>query len=56
MSLKFTELCCLLIDLIEDKEGRKNIGKVARNGVKKYTGEVVKNDWFNLLENGDLNE
>ena len=45
-----------IIDLIEDKEGRKNIGKVARNGVKKYTGEVVKNDWFNLLENGDLNE
>jgi glycosyltransferase involved in cell wall biosynthesis len=44
-----------VIDLIEDKDVRKQIGKAARAGVKKYTSDVVKDDWFNLLENGDLN-
>ena len=37
-------------DLIENKEERKRIGKVSREGVKKYTCDVVKEQWFNLIE------
>ncbi len=37
-------------DLINDKEERKKIGKVSRLGVKKYTCEVVRKQWFDLIE------
>lgn len=37
-------------DLIENKDERKRIGKVSREGVKKYTCDVVKEQWFNLIE------
>ena len=37
-------------DLINSKEQRKKIGKVSREGVKQYTCEIVKEQWFNLLE------
>lgn len=38
------------IDLIESKEERKKIGKVSREGVKKYTCEVVREQWIELIE------
>lgn len=37
-------------DLIKRKEERKRVGKVSRQGVKQYTCEVVKEQWFNLIE------
>ena len=37
-------------DLINNKEERKRVGKVSREGVKKYTCEVVSEQWFDLIE------
>ena len=37
-------------DLINSKEERKRVGKVSRQGVKQYTCEVVKEQWFDLIE------
>lgn len=37
-------------DLIEKKDERKKIGLAGRKSIKKYTGQVVKEQWFNLLE------
>ncbi len=37
-------------DLIKSKEERKRVGKVSRQGVKQYTCEVVKEQWFDLIE------
>ena len=37
-------------DLIKKKEERKRIGNVSRKGVKQYTCDVVKEQWFDLIE------
>ncbi len=37
-------------DLIEKRDERKKIGDVSRDGVKQYTCEVVKEQWFKLIE------
>ena len=37
-------------DLIKRKEERKRIGIAGRKSVKKYTANVVKEQWFDLLE------
>lgn len=37
-------------DLIDSKDERKRIGKVARGSVKQYTCDIVKNRWFDLIE------
>ncbi len=37
-------------DLIESYDSRKKIGKSARYSVKKYTSDVVKQEWYNLIE------
>lgn len=37
-------------DLIKSKEERKRVGKISRQDVKQYTCEVVKEQWFNLIE------
>ncbi len=37
-------------DLINNREERKRIGKASRIDAKKYTGDVVKEKWFNLIE------
>ena len=37
-------------DLIENKEERKRIGKVSKEGVKQYTCEVVSKQWIELIE------
>ena len=37
-------------DLIKDKEVRKKIGEVSREGVKQYTCEVVSKQWIDLIE------
>lgn len=42
--------------LIEKKEERKRIGKLARESVKKYTGEKVTSEWISLLEESGVYE
>ena len=37
-------------DLIKDKEERKKVGKVSREGVKQYTCDVVSKQWIELIE------
>ena len=37
-------------DLIDNKEERKRIGKVSKEGVKQYTCEVVSKQWIDLIE------
>ncbi len=37
-------------DLIKKKDVRKSVGLAGRKSVKKYTGNVVKEQWFELLE------
>lgn len=37
-------------DLIKNEETRKKIGRAGRKNVKKYTGDIVKEYWFNLIE------
>ena len=37
-------------DLIIDKDVRKRIGEVSREGVKQYTCEVVSKQWIDLIE------
>lgn len=37
-------------DLMKDEEVRKQLGKEARKSIKKYTKEVVQEDWYSLLE------
>ena len=37
-------------DLIENKDERKRIGKVSKEGVKQYTCEVVSKQWIDLIE------
>lgn len=37
-------------DLIKNKEERKKVGKVSREGVKQYTCEVVSEQWIELIE------
>ena len=36
--------------LVEDTELRKKLGTRAREDVKKYSIDVVKDEWFNLLK------
>ena len=39
-----------LEDLMDDLESRRKLGKIGRNSVKKYTADVVKEQWYNLIE------
>ena len=41
-------------DLIKNKEERIKIGSQARNSVKKYTSDVVSEEWFTLIEESDI--
>ena len=41
-------------DLIQSKENRIKIGKQARNSVRKYTSEVIGEEWFTLIEESDI--
>ncbi len=43
-------------NLINDKDKRNEMGKNAYVSVSKYTSDVVKNDWINLIEKSDSNE
>lgn len=42
--------------LIEKKEERKRIGKLARESVDKYTGDKVGSEWISLLEESGVYE
>lgn len=41
-------------DLIDNKDERKRIGKNARRSVKKYSSDVVGEEWFTLIEESDV--
>ena len=41
-------------DLIKDKEERIKIGSRARESVKKFTSDVVKEEWLTLIEESDI--
>ena len=41
-------------DLIKNKEERVKIGAQARESVKKYTSDVVGEEWFTLIEESDI--
>ena len=43
-------------DLIMNKEERIKIGTQARESVKKYTSDVVAEEWFTLIEESDIYE
>lgn len=43
-------------DLIENTEERKKIGKSARESIKKYTSDVVGEEWLTLIEESDVYE
>ena len=43
-------------DLIKDKDERIKIGSQARESVKKYTSDVVSEEWFTLIEESDIYE
>lgn len=43
-------------DLIKNKEERIKIGTQARESVKKYTSDVVAEEWFTLIEESDIYE
>ena len=45
----FSAMSKKIEDLMENKDIRKRIGLEGRKGVKKFTGEVVKEQWFKLL-------
>lgn len=38
------------LDLINDEKTRKKIGKIARKEVSKYSSDIVKEQWYKLLE------
>ncbi len=42
--------------LIKDDKLRKKMGKYARESVKKYTCDVLKNEWFDLIEKSGVYE
>ena len=43
-------------DLIKNKEERVKIGSQARESVKKFTSDVVAEEWFTLIEESDIYE
>ena len=43
-------------DLIKNKEERIKIGKQARQSVKKYTSDIVSEEWVTLIEESDIYE
>ena len=43
-------------DLINDYDERVRLGKSARRGIKKFTSDVVKEEWITLIEESDINE
>ena len=52
----FSAMIMKIEDLINKPSERKRIGKMGRKSAEKYTGEVVKEKWFNLIETGDIDE
>ena len=43
-------------DLIKSKAERKRIGKQARDSVKKFASDVVRDEWITLIEESDIYE
>ena len=46
----FSAMIKKIEDLIKRKEERKRVGLSGRKSIKKYTSDVVKKQWFDLLE------
>ncbi len=43
-------------DLVESKDERLRLGRAARKGVKRYTSDVVSEEWFTLIEESEVYE
>ena len=52
----FSAMIMKIEDLINKPHERKRIGKMGRKSAEKYTGEIVKEKWFDLIETGEINE
>lgn len=46
----FSAMIKKIEDLMNSRETRKRIGMAGRKSVHKYTGDIVKKEWFKLLE------
>ena len=52
----FDAMISKIEDLIKKEEIRKEIGKEARESIKKYSNDVVGKEWFTLIEESDIYE
>lgn len=52
----FDAMTMKIEDLINSESERKRIGKLARESVKKYSSDVVGEEWFTLIEESDIYE
>ncbi len=52
----FDAMIMKIEDLINDESERRRIGKLARESVKKYSSDVVGEEWFTLIEESDIYE
>lgn len=52
----FEAMAMKIDDLIKSEKERKRIGKAARESVKKYSSDVVGEEWFTLIEESDIYE
>ena len=52
----FSAMIKKIEDLINKPHERKRIGKMGRKSVEKYTSSIVREDWYKLIETGDLDE
>ena len=43
-------------DLVDSKDERLRLGRAARKGVKRYTSDVVSEEWFTLIEESEVYE
>ena len=50
----FDAMIMKIEDLINNKSERIRIGKQARNSVKKYTSDIVGEEWITLIEESDI--
>ena len=50
----FDAMIMKIKDLMQNEEDRKRIGEQARKSVQKYTSDVVREEWFTLIEESDI--
>jgi len=52
----FNAMVMKISSLIDKKEERKRLGKLARESVDKYSSDKVVKEWFTLIEESDVYE